>query len=104
MDLQNVAVSLAHQRKKIRIVQPRWQHRDYEPNRTNNWPQNRQPSPIGGEVLLRAVEVELKLFNFYVMRSSVIEELFGNTHNHARRRVICAKWSGKRRNAKRDRA
>ena len=94
MNLQHVAVSLANQRKKIRVVQPRWQHRDYKPEGMNNWPQDRQPRPISVEVLLCAVEVELKLFDFYVMRGSVIEELFGNIDNHARRRVTCAKWSG----------
>src|SRR6266496_2219614 len=104
MNLQDVAVRFAHQRKKIRIVQPRWQHRDYKPDRMNNWAQDRQPRPIGAEVLLRAIEVELELLDFYTVRGSVIEKLFRNIDNHARRRIIYAKWSGKRRNSKRDRA
>ena len=53
---------------------------------------------------MRAVEVELELFDFHIVRASVIEKLFRNIDNHACRYVICAERPGKMRNAKRDRA
>src|SRR4029434_2566947 len=103
MNLQHVAVSLADKRKKFRLIQPRWQNRHHKPNWMYDWSQDRQPGVIPGKFLLRAIEVELEFFDFHIVRASVIEKLFGNIDNHARRRIICAEWSGKRRNTQRKR-
>lgn len=104
MNLQHVAVSLPDQRKEFRFIQPRGQNRDHKSNRTYDWSQDRQPRAITRKFLLRAIEVELELFDFHIVRASIIEKLFRNIDNHPRRRVVCSKWPGERRNAQRERA
>src|SRR5215211_772482 len=103
MNLQHVAVSLPGKRKEFRLIQPRRQNRYHKPNWMYNWSQYRQPRVITGKFLLRAIEVELEFVDLHIVRASIIEKLFRNIDNHARRWIICAEWPRKRRNTQRKR-
>ena len=103
MNLQHIAVSLTDERKEFRLIQPRRQDRHHKPDWMYDWSQERQPRVITGKVLLGTIEVELELLDFHIVRASVIEKLFRDSDNNACRRIICTEWSGKRRNAQRDR-
>ena len=50
---------------------------------------------------MRAIKIELELFDFHIMRASVIEKFFRNIEDRVSRRIVRANWPGKRRNAKR---
>jgi hypothetical protein len=103
VDLQHITIGLTHEWEKFGIAQPRRKHGYDKPNRLNRRSQHAQPHAVIAEILLRAIEIELELFNFHGVRASFAEKLFGNVDDHARRCVIFAEWSGERRNAKRNR-
>ena len=69
--LQHISIDFAHQLSKFRIIQPRWQHRDYKTSGLNDWFQGEQPRSITPEIFLRAIEIELELLQIYIVSACV---------------------------------
>src|SRR6185503_14422997 len=71
MHLQHISIDFAYQLSKFRIIQPRWQHRDYKASGLNNWFQGTQPRSITAEIFLRAIEIKLELLQVYIVSARV---------------------------------
>src|SRR5213592_2379193 len=58
---------LPNERKKVRMLQPRRQRRDYKTNRMNGASQRSQPPAVISQIVLCAIEIQLELFDLHIV-------------------------------------